>query len=239
MIFASLNGFENRPGLGALAAATLVQGTHFNCNASICYGIGAPNHQALKDLQTAINRYAFGAKPLVVDGFIGSATVTAARGASAMANFTTPTTKEALTASALSVTQRLNAFLDEPATLPTPTKPPSVATVTSSPSAPGATTTQPRPGTVTTPTALAPVVPTPFRPDTVSTSAAAAAAAALIPLAPKKAPVPIWVWVTAGVAGVIVVGLVGYAIRKPEPVALANWRSYSRRPRGGSRYREW
>jgi hypothetical protein len=237
MIFASLNGYENRPGLGALAARTLVQGTDFNCNASICYGIGAANHQALKDLQTAINRYAFGNKPLVVDGYIGSATVAAARGASAQAMFVTPLTKEALTASALSVTQQLNAYMDEPATLPTPTptKPPVVATVTSSPSAPGATTTQPRPGTVTTPTALprAPVVPTSLRPDSTS-----AAAAALIPLAPKKAPVPIWVWVTAGVAGVVVVGLVGFALRKPAPVALANWRSYSRRPHG-SRYREW
>jgi hypothetical protein len=37
---------------------------------------------------------------------------------------------------------------------------------------------------------------------------------------------------------VTVIGLVGYALRKPEPVALANWRSYSRRPRS-SRYREW
>lgn len=51
-------------------------GVDFNCNASICYGIGASNHALFQQLQQVLNQH--GAQ-LAVDGFIGDATVAAVK----------------------------------------------------------------------------------------------------------------------------------------------------------------
>lgn len=64
-------------GLGSV----LTQGTDYNCNASICYGIGPARHQLFQRMQTLLNIFStpVGFAPLVVDGFIGDSTVNAVR----------------------------------------------------------------------------------------------------------------------------------------------------------------
>jgi len=52
----------------------LTLGVDFNCNASICYAIGANNHALFQQLQQVLNQYGAG---LTVDGFIGDNTVAA------------------------------------------------------------------------------------------------------------------------------------------------------------------
>lgn len=69
-------GFGYGYGFGA---AGLTKGKDYNCNASICYAIGAANDALFKKLQQSINVLSGvgGFKPLTVDGFIGAATVSA------------------------------------------------------------------------------------------------------------------------------------------------------------------
>jgi len=64
-------------GLGSV----LTQGTDYNCNASICYGIGSARHQLFQRIQALLNFFStpVGFAPLVVDGFLGESTVNAAR----------------------------------------------------------------------------------------------------------------------------------------------------------------
>lgn len=68
------NGF----GYG-FGAAGLTQGKDFNCNAGICYAIGAANDALFKKLQMNLNVLSGvgGFSQLKVDGFIGPATVSA------------------------------------------------------------------------------------------------------------------------------------------------------------------
>jgi lysozyme family protein len=210
-------------GLGATA---LVQGTGFNCNSSICYAIGAANHALFQQLQQTLNQFAkLGLSAysgqLTVDGFIGAATVSAARAAAAAALLPSPgSTKEAVAASAAILQAGLQAFLAGT----TGTKPMVVAT--SQPTS----TPQPIPSSVVTPTStnVRPVqtsVPSSMGPPQGITNlpaqvavqpSPASAAAAAASLAPAK-KVPLWVWITAGAVGVIVVGGIGYAVlHKPE-----------------------
>jgi len=53
-----------------------VLGVDFNCNASICYGVGANNHALFQQLQQVLNQHGAG---LTIDGFIGDATVAAVK----------------------------------------------------------------------------------------------------------------------------------------------------------------
>jgi len=67
-------------GFGATAAnRPLTQGTDYNCNASICYAIGAANDALFKKLQQGVNMLASaaGIAPIIVDGWIGKETVAA------------------------------------------------------------------------------------------------------------------------------------------------------------------
>jgi hypothetical protein len=215
MLFTTFNGVGGFgsviQGYGFGETRMLTKGVDFNCNTSICYGIGAANHQLLKDLQTTINRYAplgnlFA--PLLVDGFIGDKSVQAANVAAATANITSPgSTREAVAANAASLIAQLTAFLvpvpgTQPGTRPAPTVAMTMPTQPGPPSQP----TQPGAQPVLTPSRVS-MLP-------------AAAAAALTPLATTVSKVPLWVWITAGVTGVVVVGLVGYALRKPSPEAF-------------------
>lgn len=70
-----------------------VEGTDFNCNTAICYGIGAV-HNRFMALQATINRFASSAgfAPLTVDGFIGQLTVDAAAAAATTVGLPVPGT---------------------------------------------------------------------------------------------------------------------------------------------------
>jgi hypothetical protein len=195
MIFATvLSG----PTLGA--SGTLTQGKDFNCNSAICFGIGAANHQLFKDLQTALNRFAPRGqfRSLDVDGFIGDLTVNAAQIAATFIGVSVGSTKQAVAADAPALLAQLQAAL-------APSASPIVPAI--SPVGPSAFPSQPAPGAVTQQSIQQSVVQQ-AQPDQGQN--------ALAPLQPE-AKVPIWVWIAAGVAGVIVVGAIGYALRKPEP----------------------
>jgi hypothetical protein len=71
MIVTSLSGF----------GAAYVEGPDFKCNDSQCYAIGPERQKIFEDYQKLLNRFAtkLSFMPLVVDGFIGPATVVATR----------------------------------------------------------------------------------------------------------------------------------------------------------------
>ena len=87
------NGVSAGNGIGQATYKALVgpgsteAGAQFNCTSTICYGVGAANHQLFMNLQSALNRLAGLARfsPLRVDGKIGGATVNAAHKAAALA----------------------------------------------------------------------------------------------------------------------------------------------------------
>jgi hypothetical protein len=88
-----------------------IKGTDFNCNAAICYGIGAV-HNRFMALQTTINRFAgsSGFAPLTVDGFIGQLTVDAAAAAATTVGLPVPgTTIQELATNADTFTTQLSA----------------------------------------------------------------------------------------------------------------------------------
>lgn len=235
MLFTTFNGVG---GFGSViygfgATRTFVKGTDFNCNASICYGIGADNHQLFKDLQTTLNRYVvFGNffAPLLVDGFLGDKTVAAVRVAAATADITFGATRETVAANAPALIERLTAFLAPIAPTPTqPIQPPTVATAQPQqqpqPVQPARPATQPvQPGQPAPQPGAQPTQPGAQATLTPGRVPVSPAAASLLPLAPTASKVPTWVWITAGVTGVVVVGLVGFALRKPAPEALGHFR---------------
>lgn len=88
-----------------------VEGTDFNCNATICYGIGAVQNRFMA-LQATINRFASssGFAPLTVDGFIGQLTVAAAAAAATTVGLPVPgTTIQELATNADVFTTQLSA----------------------------------------------------------------------------------------------------------------------------------
>lgn len=94
--------------VSGFGAADFTKGVNYNCGANICWGIGKANHATLEALQNAINRFAasLGFSPIKVDGFIGSATVSAASAVAKNVLSANPAmlaiaaSKEALTAAA-------------------------------------------------------------------------------------------------------------------------------------------
>jgi hypothetical protein len=214
-------------GLGA-TGRLLVKGQDFNCNASICYGIGAANHALFQQLQQTLNQYArMGLtafrSPLVVDGFIGSATTAAARAAATAALLPDPgSTKEAIAANAQILLYGLQNFLGSVGAPPSPivTSQPTPASVpVSTAASQGASITQPTAqplpqqaaaaGQIPSRTAsTAPMAPTTAPPTTTAPSAS---------IAPTPAKVPLWVWIAGGAVGVVVIGGIGYALlNKPK-----------------------
>jgi lysozyme family protein len=250
MIIAAING---PAGLGLsrahLGEATFVKGTNFNCNASICYGIGAA-HDTLKQLQQAINSFATRARftPIAVDGFIGTGTVTAGAQAARVALQTNPSatllaqlsggalSKEQVAANAPGILAALlvaNSASAPAAASPTASAPASTSTSTA-PTAPAPSTTDAssftkavdfvksffQPSSSPTPGGFAPA-PTPGVP---AAPGAAPTTAAALPAVQPKSKVPLWVWIFAGVGGVVVIGGISYAIfHKPAgaPAATA------------------
>jgi hypothetical protein len=248
VLFTTFNGVG---GFGSVihgfgATRTLVKGTDFNCNTAICFGIGPANHQLFKDLQTTLNRYVpFGNlfAPLVVDGFLGNQTVKAVTVATATVGIASLGTREAVAANAPALIEQLTAFLVPvtPTPVPRTVQPPTVATVQPQqqpqPAQPARPATQPiQPGQPAPQPGAQPAQPGAQVTLTPGRVPVSPAAAALIPLAPTASKVPTWVWITAGVTGAIVVGLVGYVLRKPAPEALGD-DDYGYGPRYRRRWR--
>jgi len=246
VLFTTYNGVG---GFGSVihgfgAPRTFIKGTDFNCNQYICYGIG-PNHQLFKDLQTTLNRYGqtFGSfKPLLVDGFIGDSTVKAVAIAAATANIASlGMTREAVAANAPALIEQLTAFL-VPVVPTQPIQPPIVVTQQQPQPAQPARPQPVQPGQLSPQPAPPPAQPTPVThpgaQTTPSPGAQTPPAASLVPLTPTASKIPTWVWITAGVTGAVVVGLVGFALRKPAPEALGRDDDYDYDDYGyGSRYR--
>lgn len=225
MLFTTINGVDGfSRGFGATTAGQpLVKGRDFNCNTSICYGIGTANHALFQQLQQTLNQYermgltVYSGGQLTVDGFIGNATVNAARAAAAMALLPNPgTTKEEVAANAQILQLGLQNFLggvgaskapivtSQPTTSPAP---PPTSVVTPQ----GAIIT--KPSTQPLPQQAAAVTQIP----NAAGTAPSPAAAALTPVAMKE-KVPLWIWITGGAVGLIVVGGIGYALlHEPSP----------------------
>jgi lysozyme family protein len=202
------------------AARVLVQGVDFNCKGTICYGIGSANHALFLQLQQTLNSFAklgITAYPrqLVVDGKLGDETLAAARAAAAVVGVQPPASKEALAANAEILNNRFNEFLR------------SLTAATTAPTTTPTPTTVPLPNGVKTPSPTAQPAPQPApsaqpRPTAPSTAAPPTAAP---PPAPSIEKTPLWVWITAGVAGVILIGGAGYALlREPSPPTLGRTR---------------
>lgn len=87
----------------------LTQAKDFNCNASICYAIGAGNDALFKKLQSSINVLAGvgGFAPIAVDGFIGAGTIAALQALGKIGLANPPTTKEAAAQNAQSLVNAL------------------------------------------------------------------------------------------------------------------------------------
>lgn len=211
-------------------ARTLVQGTDFNCNSSICYGIGSANHALFQQLQTTLNTFAkLGITAyrgqLTVDGFLGDQTLSAARAAAAVAGLSAPSTKPQLASQAAILNGGLSAFLASiNAPKPTATTTTPVATSSSAPVQTTSVSTTPTttPGVMTVPNGVKTPPSTVQVPSTTMPSSMTPTAA-LTPVAPPASKTPLWVWIAAGAAGVIVVGAVGYAVlREPAPKALGS-----------------
>lgn len=213
-------------GFGAYA-----KGTDFNCNAAICYAIGAERHREFQRFQTLLNVFAVpagrpatvGFSSLVVDGFIGDATVRAAvsvakaivalglPGQNWVQQITGGITKEKLAslvddfnpilAAAGQAYEKSKAAAGLP---PAPVIPPS-------PTAPPPTS--PSPPFVPTPVASRPTTPTTTFPSTSAPSVPifpalyTPAAPTAIPAPPTKSKLP---WILGGVAAVLLVGGVGF-----------------------------
>jgi hypothetical protein len=243
MIIASVNGPAGF-GYATFGQSSFVQGKDFNCNSSICYGIGTTNHELLKQLQQAINSFAplAGFTPITVDGFIGAGSVNAGAQAARVIR------GQALSGSAI-ITQLANGMTKEQIATNAPGLLAALQAANSTASDQGA------PVQVLAPAATAPeapaAAPTPapsesavtkavdfvksfFQPSAsptpggfgpASTTPGAATAPGATPAAAAtSAKVPTWVWILAGVVGVGVIGGIGYAIfhtpaEAPAPVA--------------------
>ncbi len=245
MIIASVNGPAGF-GYATFGQSSFTQGKDFNCNSSICYGVGTTNHELLKQLQQAINSFAplAGFTPITVDGFIGAGTVNAGALAARVIR------GQALSSSAI-ITQLANGMTKEQIATNAPGLLAALQAANSTASDQGA------PVQVLAPAATAPEAPAAapapapsesavtkavdfvksfFQPSSSPTpggfgpaatpgaATAPGAAPGAAPAAAASAKVPTWVWILAGVVGVGVIGGIGYAIfhtptEAPAPVA--------------------
>jgi len=188
--------------LGA-SSVTFVEGTDFSCQDKagkalpICFGIGAPNHQLLQQLQQLVNAFSTekGFVPLSVDGFIGARTVAAlATLGSVFAEVGLPfhlerATKENVTADAPSILTALTNVIAQRKAAGHPVAQPGAAV----PSTKAST--------------AAAGLPKGAAADVVAITTASSAAAAALPT--KKSWLP---WILGGLAAVAVVGGVGYVV---------------------------
>lgn len=183
MLIQSHSGANGYYGFGAGLGA-LTQSKDFNCNSSICYAIGKENDALFKLLQQRINALSGigGFQPLVVDGFIGAATVGALQALGKVGLTSPPATKEQAAARASELITALT----------------SLATVkvasgqALSPTGTPVTYQPPPPSVAIQPTQIPGASP----------------AAAALPKVKSKA---LW-WILGGIVGVATVGGVGYVV---------------------------
>jgi hypothetical protein len=175
MLYAHMGNGQSGHALGA----ALVEGTHYKCGRTICYGIGAANHALFEELQRAANQVAqvYGLQQIAVDGFIGTKTVMLIREIASRAPTATGAlgqargafSKEVAADKAVELTNQIRGLLaPRPTPTPSPTQPtPTIPTpTTTSPAQPGSspmipaatqvTTQVPPPATMTT-AATAPI----------------------------------------------------------------------------------
>jgi len=228
MLFTTINGVETfgyGGGFGATSAGQVLRkGTDFNCNSSICYGVGTANHALFQQLQQTLNQYermgltVYSGGQIAVDGFIGNATVNAARAAAAMALLANPgSTKEEVAANAQILNLGLQSFLGG---VSAPRTPVVTSQPTSSPAPPPTSVITPQGAIITKPTAQ-PLPQAAAAAGQITTAAGSAAptsaAASLTPIAMKE-KVPLWIWITGGAVGLLAVGGIGYALlHEPSP----------------------
>lgn len=178
-------------GFGAELGA-LTQTKDFNCNQSICYAVGKENDALFKKLQMNINVFSgrVGFKPLVVDGFIGAATVAALQALVKIGLQSPPSTKEQAAANAPLLVDVLAKMAQiQTATPGAPALSPPGAPVTFKPPAP---------------------TPTPTIAPTISPAQLPGAAPAATVL-PKPKSKTLY-WILGGLAAVLAVGGVGYVV---------------------------
>jgi len=228
MIFTTINGVDGfAHGFGATSAGQpLRKGTDFNCNASICYAIGTANHALFQQLQQTLNQYertgltVYSGGQLKVDGFIGNATVNATRAAAAMALLPNPgSTKEEVAANTQILQLGLQNFLGG---VGAPRAPVVTSQPTNSPAPPPTSVITPQGAVITKPTAqplpqqaaaAGQIQPSPSGGQPIDPYGPAAATPIVM-----KEQVPLWIWITGGAVGLLVVGGIGYAIlREPSP----------------------
>jgi len=224
MLFTTINGVDSfaNGGFGATSAGQpLVKGRDFNCNSSICYGVGTANHALFQQLQQTLNQIermgltVYSGGQITVDGFIGNNTVNAARAAAAMALLPNPgSTKEEVAANAQILNLGLQNFLGG---VGAPRTPIVTSQPTNSPAPPPTSVITPQGAIITKPTAQ-PLPQQAAAAGQIPNAAGAApspAAAAIAPIVMKE-KVPLWVWITGGAVGLIAVGGIGYALlREP------------------------
>lgn len=228
MLFTTINGVDSfARGFGATSAGQpLKKGTDFNCNSSICYAIGTANHALFQQLQQTLNQYertgltVYSGGQLTVDGFIGNATVNAARAAAAMALLPNPgSTKEEVAANAQILQLGLQNFLGG---VGAPRAPVVTSQPTNSPAPPPTSVITPQGAVITKPTAqplpqqaaaAGQIQPSPSGGQPIDPYATAATTPVVM-----KEKVPLWIWITGGAVGLLVVGGIGYAIlHEPTP----------------------
>jgi len=230
MLFTTINGVETfgyGGGFGAVSPGQVLRkGTDFNCNSSICYGVGTANHALFQQLQQTLNQYermgltVYSGGQIAVDGFIGNATVNAARAAAAMALLANPgSTKEEVAANAQILNLGLQSFLGG---VSAPRTPVVTSQPTSSPAPPPTSVITPQGAIITKPTAqplpqaAAAAGQIPNMPG-AGPGAFVPGAAAFAPIATKE-KVPLWIWITGGAVGLLAVGGIGYALlHEPSP----------------------
>jgi len=181
------NGF----GYG-FGATGLTKGKDYNCNASICYAIGAANDALFKKLQQNLNVLSGlgGFSQLTVDGFIGPATVSALASLKKIGfDPSAYTTKEAVATNA----QLLSDIL---ANLAVTQQAVATATGQPSPLRPAGTAVAYQPNTAAAAAAITAQLP--------GTSPIAAKL-------PKLSSKTLW-WIAGGLAAALTVGGVGYVV---------------------------
>lgn len=180
---------------------TLIIGQDFNCNVSICYGIG-DRHSLFQELQRQLNTFARDApfQALDVDGFIGPATLNAAINAAAYINSLNVSTDPVLISLALGEMRTKEQLAANAAVLHAAlvAAKSSLLIPSNAPSTPSASQSSAEaiPG-------VSPESPSMFPSASMPTT---------MPASPKR--IPNWVWWAGGAVGVITIGSIGYwAIR--------------------------
>jgi lysozyme family protein len=180
---------------GGLGAPALVKGQDFNCNVSICYGIGAANDALFQQLQMKLNTLsgAAGFAPIRVDGFIGRETLAALAALKKIGFDPSPyATKEAVAANARTLVELLTGLANIQETV-------AKASGQPSPLRPPGTPVRPPGVPATPPSALPPPITAELPPG-------------MLPAAALPQPKSKLGWIGLGLVAALAVGGLGYVL---------------------------